>query len=280
MKIAITGATGFIGGHVRRRLALTDNEVVLGVRNLKRLGEIAINETPVEMDISHEGTNWFEILGKPDAVLHLAWGGLPNYVDPVHVDIELPMQIKFLEGLVSSGLSNLVVTGTCYEYGPANGPLSEKHITDPNTSYGVAKDTLRKDLFALQSTQNFELTWARIFYPFGQGQSDSSLYSQLANRAITKNGELEIGNPQSVLDFVPVEDVAFALSKLVEQKEGLGVINLGSGVPTSVEDFVKKVISQHSWQVRIKHGSNGKRNYEPKAFWADASKLQEFLSRI
>jgi dTDP-6-deoxy-L-talose 4-dehydrogenase (NAD+) len=102
----------------------------------------------------------------------------------------------------------------------------------------------------------------------------------LANRAITKNGELEIGNPQSVLDFVPVEDVAFALSKLVEQKEGLGVINLGSGVPTSVEDFVKKVISQHSWQVRIKHGSNGKRNYEPKAFWADASKLQEFLSRI
>ena len=280
MKIAITGATGFIGGYVRRRLALTDNEVVLGVRNLKRLGEIAINETPVEMDISHEGTNWLEILGKPDAVLHLAWGGLPNYMDPVHVDIELPMQINFLEGLVISGLSNLVVTGTCYEYGPANGALSENLITDPNTSYGVAKDTLRKELFALQSTQNFQLTWARIFYPFGQGQSDSSLYSQLANRALTKNGELEIGNPQSVLDFVTVEDVAFALSKFVEQKKGLGVINLGSGVPTSVEDFVKKLIAQHKWQVRIKHGSNAIRNYESKAFWADTSKLQEFLSRI
>ena len=190
------------------------------------------------------------------------------------------MQIKFLEGLVSSGLSNLVVTGTCYEYGPANGALSENHITDPNTSYGVAKDTLRKELFALQSTQNFQLTWARIFYPFGQGQSDSSLYSQLANRAIAKNGELEIGSPQSVLDFVPVEDVAFALSNFVEQKIGVGVINLGSGVPTSVEGFVQKLIAQHKWQVRVKYGSEGKRDFEPKAFWADATKLQEYLSRI
>ena len=280
MKIAITGATGFIGFHVRRKLALTDNKIVLGVRDLERIGELTINEMPVEMDISQEETNWFEILGNPDVVLHLAWGGLPNYMDPVHVDIELPMQIKFLEGLVSSGLSNLVVTGTCYEYGPANGALSENHITDPNTSYGVAKDTLRKELFALQSTQNFQLTWARIFYPFGQGQSDSSLYSQLANRAIAKNGELEIGSPQSVLDFVPVEDVAFALSKFVEQKIGVGVINLGSGVPTSVEDFVQKLIAQHKWQVRVKYGSEGKRDFEPKAFWADATKLQEYLSRI
>ena len=280
MKIAITGATGFIGFLVRRKLALTDNKIVLGVRDLERIGELTINEMPVEMDISQEETNWFEILGNPDVVLHLAWGGLPNYMDPVHVDIELPMQIKFLEGLVSSGLSNLVVTGTCYEYGPANGALSENHITDPNTSYGVAKDTLRKELFALQSTQNFQLTWARIFYPFGQGQSDSSLYSQLANRAIAKNGELEIGSPQSVLDFVPVEDVAFALSKFVEQKIGVGVINLGSGVPTSVEGFVQKLIAQHKWQVRVKYGSEGKRDFEPKAFWADATKLQEYLSRI
>ena len=280
MKIAITGATGFIGFHVRRRLALTDNKIVLGVRDLKRIGDLNINETPIEMDISQVETNWFEILGKPDVVLHLAWGGLPNYMDLVHVHFELPMQIKFLRGLVSSGLSKLVVTGTCYEYGPANGALSEDHVTNPNTSYGVAKDLIRQELVALQLTQKFELTWARIFYPFGQGQSGLSLYSQLTNCAKSKNGELEIGNPQSVLDFVPVEDVAFALSKFVEQKIGVGVINLGSGVPTSVEDFVQKLIAQHKWQVRIKYGSEGKRNFEPKAFWADASKLQEFLSQI
>ena len=56
-------------------------------------------------------------LGSPDVVLHLAWGGLPNYTSDKHLKNELPKQIKFLEGLINQGLKSLVVTGTCFEYG-------------------------------------------------------------------------------------------------------------------------------------------------------------------
>ena len=96
MKIAITGATGFIGRHVRSVLVKTDHVVVLVVRNVKKVGDRAANEEIVVADLSQARTDWFELFGKPDAVLHLAWGGLSNYMDSYHVDVELPMQLKFV----------------------------------------------------------------------------------------------------------------------------------------------------------------------------------------
>ena len=44
MKIAITGATGFIGRHVRNALAKTDHDVVLVARRSERAGEITARE--------------------------------------------------------------------------------------------------------------------------------------------------------------------------------------------------------------------------------------------
>jgi len=273
MKIAITGATGFIGFHVRRRLALTDNKIMLGVRDLKRVGELYINETLVEMDINQEGTDWFEILGKPDVVLHLAWGGLPNYMNPVHVDIELPMQIKFLKGLVSSGLSNLVVTGTCYEYGLAHGATSENQITLPTTSYGSAKDSLRKELFAIQEKQNFKLSWARIFYPYGERQSEYALLSQLESSVMAGHKEFEIKSGHRMLDFIDVQKVAEILLKLLEHSDGVGVVNIGTGVSKSVESFIKEQIAINAWEIDVKVSFGNDREYEPKAFWACTNKL-------
>ena len=167
MKIAITGATGFIGRHVRSVLVKTDHVVVLVVRNVKKVGDRAANEEIVVADLSQARTDWFELFGKPDAVLHLAWGGLPNYMDSYHVDVELPMQLKFLQSLIDSGLKKLVVAGTCYEYGLSSGAISESQMTNPNTPYGIAKDSLRKAIFEIRSKRDLELTWARVFYPYG-----------------------------------------------------------------------------------------------------------------
>jgi dTDP-6-deoxy-L-talose 4-dehydrogenase (NAD+) len=277
MKIVVTGATGFIGFHVRRRLALTDNEVVLGVRDLKRLGELAINETPVEMDISQEGTNWFEIFGKPDAVLHLAWGGLPNYMDQYHVDVELPMQIKFLNDLLDSGLKKLVVTGTCYEYGLQSGALAESHDAKPNTAYGIAKDRLRRALFEIQQKNNFDLTWARLFYPFGVGQSENSLYTSILREVSNKKRKFLLSSGDSILDFISVSKVSEILLCFILNLDGVGVVNVGSGKPLSVVEFAQFQAIKNSWDIDFLAYSTPQRDYESKQFWADTTYLKNLL---
>ena len=273
MKIAITGATGFIGQHVRNVLAKTDNDVVLVVRHVERVGDKSAREEIVAADLSKARTDWFELFGRPDVVLHLAWGGLPNYMDCYHVDVELPTQLRFLTALIKSGLKKLVVTGTCYEYGLSSGALSEDQETNPNTPYGIAKDRLRKELFELRSTQHFDLTWARIFYPYGEGQSERSIYSQLT-RAISNNEkEFAIGSGTQMLDFIQVTTVAKALLAFVTEIKGIGLINVGSGDPQTVIEFVERLICRFESNIVPKVGVINDREYESISFWSDNNLL-------
>ena len=279
MKIAITGATGFIGRHVRNALAKTDHDVVLVVRRSEKAGEITAHETIVTADLHQERTDWFELFGKPDAVLHLAWGGLPNYMDEYHVEVELPMQSKFLSTLIDSGLKKLVVTGTCYEYGMSSGALSEDQETNPNTPYGIAKDKLQQELFELQATKWFDLTWTRIFYPYGEGQSSQSLYSLIRDVANSSNPEIQLSNSEGVLDFISVTELSDILIILTLSLDNVGVLNLGSGQPKSVINFARDIARANNWTVTFSTGVHSSRNFESKCFWSDNSKLTRVLSK-
>ena len=129
------------------------------------------------MDITNPPRDPFDAMGSPNTLIHLAWGGLPNYQSSHHVVNEFRAQLAFLTSCVKHGLKRLVVTGTCYEYGLACGELGEDTPTQPCTQYGIAKDMLRKALFALHREYDFELCWLRLFYLCGDGQSERSLYS-------------------------------------------------------------------------------------------------------
>ena len=279
MKIAVTGATGFIGRHVRNAFAKTEHDVVLVVRRSEKADEITARESIVAADLHQERTDWFELVGKPDAVLHLAWGGLPNYMDAYHVEVELPMQLKFLKALIDSDLKKLVVTGTCYEYGMSSGALSEDQETNPNTPYGIAKDSLRKELFEIQSAKRFDLTWARIFFPYGEGQSSQSLYSLIRDVANSSNPEIQLSNSEGVLDFISVTELSDILISLTLTLHNVGILNLGSGQPKSVINFARGIASANNWTVTFSERVLSTRNFESKYFWSDNSKLTRVLSK-
>jgi len=279
MKVALTGGTGFIGQHVRKLLAKSEHDVLLVVREQAKIGELGANEKFVIAEISEDRSDWFDYLGRPDVLLHLAWGGLPNYLDSYHLDVELPLQTKFLSRVISSGLTNLVVTGTCYEYGLTSGALVESQETNPNTPYGIAKDLLRKELFEIQLRQNFELTWARIFYPYGDGQSEISIYSQLRAAMLNGDQQFKMGSGKQIIDFISVEKVASTLVSLTIRSAGEGLVNIGSGEPQSVLDFVNDQIRVLGAQLEPLVGALPDRSFEPQAFWADVNK-HDVLMRV
>jgi nucleoside-diphosphate-sugar epimerase len=277
MKIAITGATGFIGRHVRNAFAKTEHDVVLVVRDAEKVRNKFVHEEIVLVDLSQVQNDWFELLGKPDALLHMAWGGLPNYMDNYHVEVELPMQARFLTAIVNAGLKKLVVTGTCYEYGLSSGALTENQETNPNTPYGVAKDNLRRELFNLQSMKNFDLTWTRIFYPYGEGQSRYSLFSLIKEAANSCRPELLLSNSDSALDFISVIELGDILTALATSFKDVGILNLGSGRATSVIEFAQSLANRNNWSVNFRADPAHSRIFESKCFWSNSSKLTKLL---
>ena len=278
MKIAITGATGFIGRHVRDVLVQTTHEIVLVVRHPEKIVLKSERETIVSADLFDKRTDWFELFGTPDAVMHLAWGGLPNYMDKYHVDLELPNQIRFTKALIDSGLKKLLVSGTCFEYGLVDGGVSESMVTQPGTPYAIAKDTLRKELFQMQSESDFDLTWTRIFYPYGKDQSERSIFAQLKHSIEKNENFFLMSSGKQVFDFIEVERVAQMLCELVIYENKVGLLNIGSGSPKNLLSFVLEQINRFGSSIIPLTDSLPDRPWEPKSYWSDNTKARLFLN--
>lgn len=267
MRVAVTGATGFVGRHVLDELASLPIEVVATLRPGSAWPDPSRPVQWVEIDLADPPPNAFEQLGRPDVLIHLAWGGLPNYGSLHHIDDELPRHYRFLSSLVRQGLGAMVVTGTCFEYGMQSGPLAATAPTHPCNPYGFAKDTLRRQLQWLKALHPFSLTWARLFYMYGEGQPPTSLLPLL--RKAVAEGELafRMSAGEQLRDYLPVSQVARDLVRYAVKPLDRGPVNVCSGSPISVRRLVEGWIAEYGWDITLRLGELPYPDYEPMAFW-------------
>ncbi|MGE0676314.1 NAD-dependent epimerase/dehydratase family protein [Pseudolabrys sp.] len=273
MKIAVTGATGFLGQHVTRRLNERGAEVVCVGRHESRWNGVG---RFVPIPLSESGLNIFEKIGQPDAVLHLAWEGLPNYESLHHFETELSRQFAFLSALVRAGLRHLTVAGTCFEYGMQNGALSENMSTAPSNPYGHAKDALRMQLQFLQLEVPFELNWLRLFYVWGEGQRPTALYPRLRGAVERGDKSFKMSRGEQLRDFLPIGRVVEALANAVENGRNMGVVNICSGQPVSIRALVESWLAINGWIIELELGAHAYAAWEPVAFWGNPAKMRQF----
>ena len=275
MKIAVTGATGFVGRHLVAELLERGHEVTAIARDGDRAREMRWFDDVrfVACDIHATNDGIQERLGELDAVAHLAWPGLPNYRDAFHYEVNLPRAYEFLKAIVAGGTTRVLVTGTCLEYGMREGCLSEELDPRPHTAYGLGKDVLRRFLMELSRSTPFQLIWCRLFYMYGEGQNSNSLLAQL-DRAIERgDAEFNMSGGEQLRDYLDVREVAGKLALLLEATGADGIYNVCAGVPTSVRSLVERRLEELGATLRLNRGYYPYPDYEPFAFWGDPAKL-------
>lgn len=277
MKVAVTGASGFVGRHVLAALQQHGVEIVAVTRDAAKLSGLEGLAHIVEMDIARSDKDSFDRLGRPDVLIHLAWDGLPNYKSLHHFETELPNQYRFLKCMVNAGLPSLLVTGTCFEYGMQSGPLSEDMVTRPDNPYGHAKDTLRQQLEFLKSTQPFSLTWGRLFYIYGEGQAGTSLFPKLKEAVLRGDKVFNMSGGEQLRDYLPATEVAHQIVRLAMAQRDIGAINICSGKPVSVRKLVEQWLYESNSAIELNLGYYPYPDYEPMAFWGDRRRLDENL---
>ncbi|MGH8146228.1 MAG: NAD-dependent epimerase/dehydratase family protein [Rhodanobacteraceae bacterium] len=277
MRVALTGSSGFIGSYVLRDLHARGIDVIATSRSEDRFPTETEANQRVVMDLTSPPDNPFKSLGKPDVLIHLAWGGLPNYQSRHHVEAELPAQTAFLTSCVNHGLKRLVVTGTCYEYGLTPGELTEATPARPCTEYGTAKDLLRQKLFSLQQQFGFDLAWLRLFYLYGKGQSQRSLYSMLHAAIERGDKTFDMSGGEQIRDFLPVHEAARLIVEIALLQKPSGVCNLCSGVPVPVKQLVQSLIDAAGSKIIMNLGRLPYSLNEPMAFWGNRQRLDSFL---
>lgn len=277
MKIAVTGASGFIGQYVLNELKKRKIETIAITRNVNNLNNFPWIKNIIEFDISNPKPDDFETLHCPDVLIHLAWDGLPQYKSNHHFEIELPKQYNFLKNLIQNGLSSLIVTGTCFEYGMQYGELREDFPTFPNNPYGYAKDALRRQLEFFQQIHHFSLTWARLFYTYGDGQQVNSLFPQLKTAIEKGEKAFNMSGGEQLRDYLPVDEIARLLVILALKKANSGIVNICSGRPVSIRNVVEDWMRDNNWKISLNLGYYPYPDYEPMAFWGSRIKLNSIL---
>lgn len=280
MRIAVTGADGFIGRHVVNELIKKDIEVIAICRKKVDFPS-TLNRRAFQqhiLDIRNVSKHTYDDLGRPEQLVHLAWGGLNDFQSPRHIDLELPMHDKFLSNMIESGLPQLLVTGTCLEYGIQSGELHESSPSIPTTSYGKAKKLLWERLNSLATNRKLNVTWARIFYMYGEGQPKNCLFSQINNAVNNGCQTFKMSKGDQIRDYLPVNEVSSSIVNLALKKSNVGIINICSGKPISIYDLVQQWKKHYSWEINLELGYYPYPSYEAMSFWGNRDKLDYLLT--
>ena len=279
LKVMVTGASGFVGRHLVAALLARGCQVRAVARREAPARALAWFDQVefVAADIHDPAADVAALCEGVDALVHLAWPGLPNYQGLFHLEHNLMADYAFIKRAVEAGVGQVQVTGTCFEYGMHSGPLSEALECRPANAYGLAKHSLRLFLETLRQQQPFNLQWARLFYLHGEGQNPNSLLAALDRAIDCGQASFDMSAGEQLRDFLPIETATAHLAALLHRREFSGVVNLCSGQPVSVRSLVERHCAARESSIALNLGHYPYPAHEPMAFWGDARRLHALL---
>ncbi len=271
MKILVTGANGYIGAKVVRKLCDDGCEVIacdLFDNNIDK------RATFVQANILQDDKNWYQEFCRPQVCLHLAWKDGFVHNSPQHM-ADLSRHYAFLCNLIENGLPQLVVMGTMHEVGYWEGAIDENTPCNPSSLYGVAKNALRKSLEIFTAANGCAFQWLRAFYIFGDDAYGNSIFCKLRQAVKDGKSSFPFTTGKNQYDFIHVDDLASAISKCVRQNEVNGIINVCSGQPKSLAEQVEWYIAQNQLPIALDYGKFPDRAYDSPCVYGDDSKLKK-----
>jgi UDP-glucose 4-epimerase len=263
MKVLVTGAAGFIGSHVVDRL-LGDGHAVIGVDNLST-GRRELVNPRAGLHVADIRSARIETLftsERPDAVVHVAaQASVPRSIaDPLHdASVNVLGTIQLLACAQRAGVRRVVYTSTG---GAAYGdtavlPTPEDHPTRPASPYGVSKVGAERylDCWAgLSGTSALTLRLANIYGPRQNPLGEAGVIAIFAHRLVRGEECLVNGDGEQTRDYVYVGDVADAVARALAQPDVTGVLNVATGVETTVNELYRRLAQAAGVTAPARHG--------------------------
>ena len=266
-RVIVTGATGTIGSEIIPKLLVKGYKVCAVSRDAQKAKKFSWFDKVkfYSFNLKDDFHNDFK---KYDGLIHLAWDHLEDYDTFRHFDQNLKFSFNFLKNAIDNGISNILVAGTCYEYGNQFGPLRSDTLTNPINNYAIAKDTLRKLLlnYSKVEEKKLNLQWARLFFLLKSGTQEKGLFASLNKAIEEKKPEFKLTSGEQLLDFIDISEACNQILELFESRK-TGEYNICRGVPISVRKLVEQYVNEKCSDINLKFGALANRSYEPMAFW-------------
>lgn len=251
MNVLVTGAAGFIGSAVAKRLRDEGHNVV-GIDDLStgRLENVPMGIKFIRGDLMLRD---FAADLKPtfEAVLHLAGqsSGELSFLDPIN-DLErnAVSTLNVIDFARRTGVHTVIYASSMSVYGDVAGPVSETELRRPKSFYGVSK--LASEEYLRMVAADLRTVSLRMFNVYGPGQDLGNLRQGMVSiflamavkeKQITVRGSLD-----RFRDLIFIDDVVEVWSRMLKASFSSGtVVNVGSGQKTFVRDLVNLIVNRN-----------------------------------
>lgn len=247
MKILVTGATGFVGACLVRRLVILGYDVHIFTRkrsNKWRIADILKYVTNHEVDLC-DFYNVDKVVKqiRPRIIYHLAtYGGFAFQQDTRNImQSNLMGTINLLQACETVDFDYFVNTGSSSEYGLKQEPMKESDLTVPVGDYGVSKTATTLYCQSEAIRKSLPIVTLRLFSPYGNWDDPKRLIPYVI-KSLLRGETPELSKPTSVRDYVYIEDVLDFYQLIVNRPLlGENIFNVGSGVQHSIGEVVTTI---------------------------------------
>lgn len=273
--LLVTGAHGFVGGHV----AAMVESGALPAKNLVT--------PPKGWDLRHEDevNAWIETV-RPDSVLHLAAQSFVprSFQNPREtLEINVLGTLNLLQALKRAGFSGRMVyasSGDIYGQVPEERlPVDEDLCPAPRNPYAVSKVAGEQLCLQWHRSEGMDIIVGRPFNHVGPGQDDRFVLSSVARQLVRiTNGEqpavVEVGDIDTTRDFTDVRDVVSAYGALLRFGQSGGTYVIGSGEERRIRDLLDNLCKIAGVSPEFRQDSSRIRPTEQRRMVANASRLR------
>jgi UDP-glucose 4-epimerase len=250
MRFLVTGGAGFLGSALANRLALDGHEVrVLDDLSNGRSTHLHPLIQFTEGDVDNIPLLW-SLLSDVNCVYHLAArvSVAQSILHPRDYNrVNVGGTVSMMEAMRDTGVRRVVFTSSGAIYGrQPEQPVHENDQSHPDSPYAVSKWSAEQYIHTIGELWGLETVALRIFNAYGPHQSlpvsHAPVVPRFLQQALTGGSIVIFGDGQQSRDFVYVSDVVDALiSAAVAKDVNRQIINIGSGVETSVDLLVNQI---------------------------------------
>lgn len=276
----ITGAAGFIGAHLTRRLVDAGIDVHAVCRPGADVARLASGRPQLTAHVAdvrdRDALRRVVETIRPDTVFHLAAAAMKAGVAPpadVAVAANVVGTVNLIDACDAVDYACLVNTGDALEYGPGPGAGRESEPCRPATVDGVTKLCATLYAAAVARQRQRPIVTLRLFSIYGPGDDPRRLVPRVVEAALT-NAPVRLSRPDIARDYLYVDDVVDLYLAVAGHGERLGgeVLNAASGRVTTIAEIVTTVRDLTGSTGEARWGSYPAAPHDASTWTADLTK--------
>lgn len=285
-RVLVTGAAGFIGSHLTRRLVALGAEVhalsdgvssIYPGRLIDLRGQIVLHEGNIADRTAMEA---IAKEARPQIVFHLAaytHVGKSWYRVDECIQTNVQGTVNLLLALVDVGFDRFIYTGTSEIYGDIEVPFREDAKVNPISPYAVSKYAGERFCRMYQQGLGWPIVLVRPFNAYGPAQSPDRIIPETIVRAMRKQ-ELKLTTGRQTREFNYVEDIADGYVRLATTPGIEGeLFNIGGGDEVTIRNVVEEIMDLLGHPIEPSFGALDHRPNEIWRMFCDSSKARERL---